>query len=86
MKLNVASLEDIGCMKIDTISARGKKRDFVDLYFILNSKKLRFKELFQTAGQGFWNSNLIPGFYSGDIMLNFCCGTTFGRARGQPAS
>ena len=44
MKLNIASLEDIGCMKIDTISSRGKKRDFVDLFFILNNKNLSLKE------------------------------------------
>jgi hypothetical protein len=34
----VASLEDIGCMKIEAIAGRGRKRDFVDLYFILNKK------------------------------------------------
>lgn len=33
--LKIAALEDIGCMKIESISARGKKRDFIDLYFIL---------------------------------------------------
>lgn len=33
--LAVASLEDIGCMKIEAIVGRGKKRDFIDLYFIL---------------------------------------------------
>jgi len=27
-------LADIGCMKIDAISTRGRKRDFIDLYFI----------------------------------------------------
>jgi hypothetical protein len=30
----VAALVDIGCMKIDAISSRGTKRDFVDLFFI----------------------------------------------------
>jgi len=44
--LNLASLEDIGCMKIDTISSRGKKRDFVDLYFILKYKDMSLKEYF----------------------------------------
>jgi hypothetical protein len=29
------SLEDIGCMKIEAIVGRGKKRDFIDLYFLL---------------------------------------------------
>ncbi|MCK4241215.1 MAG: nucleotidyl transferase AbiEii/AbiGii toxin family protein [Candidatus Atribacteria bacterium] len=32
--INVADLRDIGCMKIDAISSRGMKRDFVDLFFI----------------------------------------------------
>jgi len=34
MKIKVAGLADIGCMKIDAISTRGRKRDFIDLYFI----------------------------------------------------
>lgn len=33
-EINVADLRDIGCMKIDAISSRGTKRDFVDLFFI----------------------------------------------------
>ena len=33
--LAVASLEDIGCMKIEAIVGRGRKRDFIDLYFLL---------------------------------------------------
>jgi len=44
--LKLASLEDIGCMKIDTISSRGKKRDFVDLHFILKHKGESLKEYF----------------------------------------
>ena len=46
LSLHVASLEDIGSMKIDTISARGKKRDFIDLYFILEHGHLSLKEFF----------------------------------------
>ncbi|GAH93373.1 unnamed protein product [marine sediment metagenome] len=33
-EINVADLRDIGCMKIDAISSRGMKRDFIDLFFI----------------------------------------------------
>ncbi|HDP37374.1 MAG TPA: hypothetical protein ENN27_05920 [Candidatus Atribacteria bacterium] len=33
-EINVANLRDIGCMKIDAISSRGTKRDFIDLFFI----------------------------------------------------
>lgn len=33
--LAIASLEDIGCMKIEAIVGRGRKRDFIDFYFLL---------------------------------------------------
>ena len=32
--VKIASVQDIGCMKIDAISSRGRKKDFIDLYFI----------------------------------------------------
>lgn len=32
--LQIADLVDIACMKIDAISSRGTRRDFIDLYFI----------------------------------------------------
>lgn len=32
--IRIASLEDIGAMKIDAVSSRGTKRDFFDLYFL----------------------------------------------------
>lgn len=35
--INIASIPDLICMKIDTISARGSKRDFIDLYFALKN-------------------------------------------------
>ncbi len=42
----VASLVDIGCMKIDAISSRGTKRDFIDLYFILKALGINLKTFF----------------------------------------
>jgi predicted nucleotidyltransferase component of viral defense system len=33
--INMAGIEDIGCMKISAISSRGSKKDYIDLYFIL---------------------------------------------------
>lgn len=33
--INIASLEDIAVMKINAISSRGTKRDFIDLYSII---------------------------------------------------
>lgn len=36
-KIHLADLRDIAAMKIDAISSRGIKRDFIDLYFICQS-------------------------------------------------
>lgn len=33
-KINILDLRDISAMKIDTIATRGKKRDFIDIYYI----------------------------------------------------
>ncbi|MGE5341277.1 MAG: nucleotidyl transferase AbiEii/AbiGii toxin family protein [Candidatus Omnitrophota bacterium] len=46
LNINIASLQDIGGMKIEAIAARGKKRDFVDLYFILKALKMELAEFF----------------------------------------
>ncbi|HOZ03429.1 MAG TPA: nucleotidyl transferase AbiEii/AbiGii toxin family protein [Candidatus Woesebacteria bacterium] len=34
---SVASIEDLICMKLEAIASRGSKRDFVDLYFLLQN-------------------------------------------------
>lgn len=39
LKINLADVSDIVCMKIAAISARGKKKDFVDLYFVCKRVK-----------------------------------------------
>ena len=39
----MASVVDIGCMKVSAISSRGTKKDYVDLYFIL--QKLTLEDL-----------------------------------------
>jgi hypothetical protein len=44
--VRIASLVDIGCMKIDAISSQGTKRDFVDLFFILKKIGLDLKTFF----------------------------------------
>lgn len=44
--VRVASLVDIGCTKIDAISSRGTKRDFVDLFFILENLRLDLRAFF----------------------------------------
>jgi hypothetical protein len=38
--VSVASVSDIACMKLSAISSRGSKKDFVDLYFILQKHSL----------------------------------------------
>lgn len=44
--IKISSLKDIGCMKIDAISSRGSRRDFVDLYFILKSFDMSLRKFF----------------------------------------
>ena len=41
--INIVDLKDIAAMKIDAISTRGIKRDFIDLYFICQ-KKISLKQ------------------------------------------
>jgi len=38
--IRISSVLDIACTKLQTIGARGDKKDFVDLYFILNKYSL----------------------------------------------
>jgi hypothetical protein len=35
----LASLDDIACMKLSAIAGRGAKKDFIDLYFLINYYK-----------------------------------------------
>jgi len=39
-KIKLADERDIACMKIDAISSRGSKKDFIDLYFLLEKYSL----------------------------------------------
>lgn len=47
--LSLSSVIDIACTKIITISMRGSKKDFVDLYFLL--KQYSLQELFEKVDQ-----------------------------------
>lgn len=51
ISLNVADERDIACMKINAISGRGTKRDFVDLYVVAQQYDLA--ELFKLFQQKF---------------------------------
>jgi predicted nucleotidyltransferase component of viral defense system len=55
--IKISSLEDIGCMKIDAISSRGSKRDFVDLYFILKKFDLELEKFFKYFEKKFGKKN-----------------------------
>ena len=43
--IKIVDYRDIACMKLDAISSRGSKKDFIDLYFILQS--IAWQELFK---------------------------------------
>lgn len=45
---NLASIEDIGCMKLSAITGRASSKDYIDLYFIL--KKFSLPDLLDKAG------------------------------------
>jgi len=47
----MASLEDIGCMKLSAITSRSVLKDYVDLYFILH--KISLEELFKLTKEKF---------------------------------
>ena len=52
-QVKVASLEDIACMKLSAISSRGSKKDFIDLYFILQKLSLgELLDLFEKKFKG----------------------------------
>jgi len=52
-QVKVASLEDIACMKLSAISSRGSKKDFIDLYFILQKFSLgELLDLFEKKFKG----------------------------------
>ncbi|QIV95724.1 nucleotidyltransferase AbiEii toxin of type IV toxin-antitoxin system [Allofrancisella inopinata] len=53
-KFNLANIEALGAMKINTLFLRAKYRDYYDLYFLLKDQML-IEDLYQAS------SNIIPG-------------------------
>ena len=52
--IEIADIKDIAAMKISAIGDRGTKRDFIDLYFILNEAKvLTLEEAFKLYDKKF---------------------------------
>jgi predicted nucleotidyltransferase component of viral defense system len=43
--INVSSLIDVLCTKLDTISARGSKKDFIDVYCAIQSKRYALSDI-----------------------------------------
>lgn len=58
--LKLASVEDIAAMKVSAIGGRGEKKDFYDLYQILQKKKLGAADLLRLLDQKYgpkgWNA------------------------------
>lgn len=44
--VKIASIEDIACMKLDALSSRGTKRDFIDLYTVCQ-RDYSLQDIFQ---------------------------------------
>lgn len=57
--LRLASIKDIGCMKLSTICGRATNKDYIDLYYII--QKIELKELLEKTAEKFTDldSNLI---------------------------
>ncbi len=49
--LNLASVEDIGCMKLSAITGRASNKDYLDLYYILQN--IRLADLLEKASEKF---------------------------------
>ena len=53
--IQLSSIADIACTKLQTIGIRGYKKDFIDLYFVL--QQLSLVELFKLLEQKYTNIN-----------------------------
>lgn len=53
--LQISSILDIACTKLQTVGARGSKKDFIDIYFLL--KKFSLSELLDVTSKKYKGSN-----------------------------
>jgi hypothetical protein len=60
--IRLVDIQDIACMKIDAIMGRGKKKDFCDLYFLLQYHTLN--EIMRWYAQMFKHSTLFHVYKS----------------------
>lgn len=51
--INLSSVIDVACTKMITVSVRGSKKDYIDIYFLL--QKYTLKELFEKMGKKYVN-------------------------------
>jgi len=58
--IRVAALAEIGAMKLAAILARGTRKDYIDLYFILQQKSLT--DLFEIAAKKYPYHEAFPAF------------------------
>lgn len=54
-KIKISSILDIACTKLITISDRGSKKDFIDLYFLL--QKFQLKEILDILNKKYQSIN-----------------------------
>ncbi|MDO8559396.1 MAG: nucleotidyl transferase AbiEii/AbiGii toxin family protein [bacterium] len=57
--IRLASIQDIGCMKLSAITSRATNKDYIDLYYIL--QRISLKDLLEGASRKFYDldRNLI---------------------------
>jgi hypothetical protein len=58
--IQVASLEEIGAMKLAALLSRGTRKDYIDLYFIL--QQIPLKDLFETSALKYPYNKAFPTF------------------------
>lgn len=58
--IRIAAIEEIGAMKLAAILSRGTRKDYVDLYFILQQKSL--SDLFEVAAVKYPYHTAFPAF------------------------
>jgi hypothetical protein len=57
--VKLASIEDIGAMKIISIAQRGRRRDFIDIYFLI--KEISLKEIIEFVKKKYPMFNIYVG-------------------------
>jgi len=59
----LASLSDLACMKLSAIAQRGSRKDFVDIYVLLETQ-FSLDKMFKLYKQKYQKNNIAPVLYS----------------------